>query len=114
MLRAKLSDVAPGGSYAILSCPKGVERELVVAEAQKLLRDKYAFISIASIAFNLLLPLPIRLNVYENGTLICSAVTALALLAGGWLHQWPDLYQVTPAQIGTALCAPLQRTKPVS
>ena len=99
---AKLSDVAPGGEYAILPCPDGVDRELVVAMAKTLLREKYAFVSIASIAFNFL-PLPIRLDVHQNGTLICSAVVALCLLAGGWLHPWPDLYSVTPANIATVL-----------
>jgi hypothetical protein len=100
-----LDKVAPGGSYAILRCPAGVDRVKVVAMALSLQRTKYAFVSIASIFFNFLPWLPIRLDVRENGTLICSAVGALALLAGGWLHPWPDYYQVTPAQLATALAA---------
>lgn len=102
---ASLDKVAPGGEWAILPCPTGVDRLKVIAEAGHLNRIKYAFVSIISIAFNLL-PLPVRLNVHENGTLICSAVGALALLAGGWLKQWPDLYSVTPAELATALAAP--------
>lgn len=102
VLEAKLADVAPGGAIAILPCPNGISRELVVSEARALERDKYGFVSIVSIFFNLL-PLPIRLSVHENGTLICSAVGALALFNGGWEHQWPDLYSVTPAQLAAAL-----------
>lgn len=102
VLTSRLSDVAPHGYYAILPCPPGVDRTKVVAEAKALRRTKYAFVSIASIAFNLV-PWPIRLDVREDSTLICSAVGAFALLAGGWLQQFPDMYTVTPAQLAAAL-----------
>lgn len=48
---------------------------------------------------------PLRFVVPRTSTIICSAVAALALLAGGWLKQWPDLYQVTPARLAEALTA---------
>ncbi len=96
-----LDKVAPGGRIEIIACP-APNRSLVVAEALSLRRRRYGFVTIASILFNLA-PLPFRLDVQENGTLICSAVAAISLLAGGWLHPWPDLYQVTPAQLAIAL-----------
>ena len=105
VMRTTLDQVAPGGSFAILACPSGVARELVVDEALALIRTKYAFTSVISTFFNLL-PLPIRLDVRTQSTLICSAVCALALFNGGWERQWPDLYQVTPAELAVALLAP--------
>ena len=99
---AKLSDVAPGGTYAILPCPVGVDRAIVVREARALLREKYAFISIASIALKIIataLHIPFRLAIRDQSTLTCSAVVALSLFNGGWSMNVPDLYQCTPAEI---------------
>ena len=102
VIASALDEVAPGGYFAILPCPTGVSRRVVVAQAILLRRDKYAFVSILSIAFNFI-PLPIRLNLYQSSTLICSAVCAVSLHAGGWLYPWPDMYSVTPKQLAAAL-----------
>lgn len=103
---ATLDKVAPGGSYAILPCPTGVNRSLVVAQAEAYVKDAYAFIMIASIAMNILIPF-LHLYTMRANTLICSAVSALSLHAGGHIYKpWGDLYSVTPAQIATALSAP--------
>ncbi len=107
---AKLSSVAPGGSWAILPCPAGVNRRKVVSAAKGMLRERYAFLTIASIAMKIVarwLHVPFRFAVRDTSTLICSAVGAISLLAGGWLRAlgFSDLYQVTPAQIAVALVA---------
>lgn len=113
-----LNLVAPGGSYAILPCPVGVDREIVVREAKALLRTKYAFVSCVSVGFGILmhaLHIPFRLAVRDTSTLICSAVLYLALFNGGWDWNVPDAYNVTPAQIavevGNAALVAANRTK---
>jgi hypothetical protein len=106
VLRSALSDVAPGGGYAVLPCPRGVNRKLVVRQARDLLRTKYAFVSCVSVGFQLLMKrvhIPVRLAVMETGTIFCSAVSALCLHQGGYRKLWPDIYNVTPADIAAAL-----------
>ena len=73
-----------------------------------MLRTKYAFVSCVSIAMGIiarLLHIPLRFAVRDTSTLICSAVGAIALLAGGWLPVlgFSDIYQTTPAQLVVAL-----------
>lgn len=103
---AKLSEVAPGGSWAILRCPLGTDPDMVVEQAHGFVGWDYAFIVIGSLVVNIILPF-LRLQVQRSGTLICSAVSALSLHAGGYLDaSWTDLYAVTPAQIAIALSAP--------
>lgn len=103
---ARLADVAVGGSWAILPCPAGVDPDRVVDQADDFVGWDYAFVVIASLSINIVLPF-LRLQVQRSGTLICSAVSALSLHAGGYLERpWTDLYAVTPAQIAVALSAP--------
>jgi hypothetical protein len=64
---------------------------------------EYGFGSIASIVVTELSPRPVRFDFRRGGTWICSALGAEALRAGGWYHQWPDIYQVRPAQLYSAL-----------
>lgn len=108
--RAKLSAVAPGGYVGILRCPSDVDRSLVVAQAEALVDEHYAFLVIFSIAVNILVPF-LRVQVQRPGTLICSAVAAISLHLGGYRHPWPDLYAVTPAEIAVALSASTLKTE---
>ena len=62
---------------------------------------RYGFFTIASIITTLLMPKFI--NVMLPDTWICSALAAEGLRCGGYLHNWPDIYQVTPAQLYEAL-----------
>lgn len=92
----ELDDVAPGGSYTIVPTPaQNVAQQLAFLRAQ--VGEPYGFLTIASILVNLMLPKFI--DVELPGTWICSAVAAEALRAGGWLHNWPDIYEVSPAQL---------------
>ena len=93
---AELSSVAPGGSYAIVPLPAGVDQEKVLAFARSQVGYKYGFITVASIFLTLFTPRFI--NVMLPYTWICSAVGMESWRAGGFVHQWPDVYQVSPAQ----------------
>jgi hypothetical protein len=62
---------------------------------------KYGFLTIVSILFTLLSPRFV--NVMAPNTWICSAVVAEGLRFGGWYHPWPDIYQVAPDELWTAL-----------
>ena len=63
--------------------------------------QRYGFVSIVSLAVSLILPG--ALSLYKPGTWICSAVVAEALRFGGWYHQWPNVYQVVPSELYTAV-----------
>lgn len=102
----RLSTIAPGGAYVVVPSPcnniKGcvtTEDQLDFAIAQ--VGDKYGFLTIASIVVSLLLPRFI--NVMLPNTWICSAVAAESLRCGGWVHNWPNIYQVSPAQLWEAV-----------
>jgi hypothetical protein len=102
---ARLSTVAPGGYTAILRCPAGVDRYDVVGFATAAEGTAYGFFTILSITRTILTPGFIHLNFRRGGTYICSALCSFALLAGGWLHPWTDYYQVSPAELASALVA---------
>ena len=91
------SIVAPGGTYTIVPAPSAVDTAKQLAFLRAQVGQRYGFLTIVSIIASLLTPAFI--NVMLPNTWICSAVAAEALRAGGWLHNWPDLYQVNPAQL---------------
>jgi hypothetical protein len=93
----------PADHYMIVTLPPGVDRTDVLAFARAQVGVRYGFIDIASILFNLLTPRAIRIDIRRDGTLICSALGALSLLAGGWLHPIRDYYQCSPAELSEAL-----------
>ena len=100
--RTTIDQVAPGGSYVIKSCPKGVNRNKSVEYALTRQHDEYGVASIISIAFNLLTPYWLGLDFRKAGTLICSALVARSWEHGGW--DCPvDPFQISPAQIDMAL-----------
>jgi hypothetical protein len=101
--RAYVDAVAGGRPYVVLSCPPGVNRELVLAEADAQLGAEYGVLTIVSIAFNVLTPF--RIGLRADATWICSALGAWCLHRGGWGQQWPDVYSVTPADLVGALTA---------
>jgi hypothetical protein len=94
-----LSAIAPGGRFEILQLPAGAERCRVLSMARGEVGAHYGFVSIASIVATLLTPRPLRFDFRRGGTWICSALAGEALRAGGWFHQWSDIYQLTPAQL---------------
>lgn len=104
--RSTLDRVAPHGSFAVVACPTGVNRALVVEQALATVGDAYAFVVIASLIVNIFVPF-FHLQLSKPGALICSAVAALSLHAGGYIHpSFSDLYAVTPAQLAIAIAAP--------
>lgn len=42
-------------------------------------------------------------SVRRNGTWQCAALVAESLRFGGWLHDWPSVYTIYPAQLYEAL-----------
>jgi hypothetical protein len=85
----------------IVPLPAPLERAHVLAFARAQAGKHYGFLTIASIFFTLLSPR--FLNVMTAGTWVCSAVVAESLRFGGWYHDWPDIYQVAPDPLYTAL-----------
>lgn len=102
--KVRLQDVAPGRPLKIIPCPDGVDRQRAIDFANRCIGIKYGVLTIISIAFNILTPRPIRLDLRRDETLICSAMVARALEHGGW---WcpGDPFQISPAQIDLALGA---------
>jgi hypothetical protein len=98
---AKLSTVAPGGRYVVVSALPVADDESALNFARAQVGRRYGFLTIASIVTTVLLPKFV--NVMLPDTWICSALAAEALRCGGWVHNWPDVYQVSPAQLAEAL-----------
>lgn len=96
-----LASIAPGGTYEIVPLPPGVDRAKVLEFLRAQVGRPYGFLTIVSIVITLISPK--FLNVMLPDTWICSAVVAEGLRAGGWIHNWPDVYQVTPAQLSDVL-----------
>ena len=86
------------GDYVILEPPARVNRNKILAFTKAQLGSKYGILSILSIVTDILTPnwFP---SMRRKNTWICSAVTAESLRYGGWLHNFPDIYTVTPAQL---------------
>jgi hypothetical protein len=79
-----------------------VDISTLLAFAYAQVGDDYSFMSIGSAIFDIASP-----NWFPSlrmpNTWICSALVAEALRSGGWLHEWGDIYCVTPAQLYQAL-----------
>jgi len=100
--RAKLSSVAPGGYYEVVAPPSGINLADVVGFAREEVGAEYGFFSIASLVIDQISPKWFP-AFRRRDTWICSALAAEALRAGGWLHDWDDVYQVRPAQLRAAV-----------
>jgi hypothetical protein len=103
--RVRLSDVAPGGSFVIVSADsfrsidgRPIDRARILAEGNRRLGEEYGFVTIASEVVNLTTPRALRLDFRRPGSLICSAYAALMLHAGGAAID-VDLYNITPAEL---------------
>ena len=86
------------GSYTLVEPHPNHDRKAILAFARSQVGSRYGFFTIVSVMFDILSP-----NWFPSfrrpSTWICSAVTAEALRFGGWLHNWKDIYTVTPAQL---------------
>jgi hypothetical protein len=90
------------GDYIILEPPARVNRNKVLAFTKAQIGSKYGILSILSIVTDIISPNWFPAMRRKN-TWICSAVTGEALRYGGWLHNWADIYTITPAQLFDAL-----------
>jgi hypothetical protein len=99
----ELDSVCPGGFYTIVEQPQTVRVDDQLAFLVDQIGARYGFITIGSIVVNLILPQFISFQM--PSTWICSAVAAEALRVGGWRHNWPNIYQVNPAQLFEVLTA---------
>jgi hypothetical protein len=99
-----ISTIAPGGSYKIVPPPVDVLGSDVLLFAESQIGYPYGYLSIVSIALQIILPkwLPLP-RVRTNSSWICSALGAESLRCGGWVHDWPDIYSVVPSELYAAL-----------
>lgn len=98
-----------GGQYEIISLsafPRVVgtnqaweqDRQEILTMLRSQLGTKYGFLTILSIAFNVLTPKFIRVDFRRDGTWICSGLYAYGLLSGGGKITG-DVYQQFPAEL---------------
>ena len=99
----RLKDIAPHGQMQIATLPATVSRKRVLDFVRSQVSDPYGFLTILSIALDFILPQ--RIAIRKSGTWVCSALVGGALWYGGYpkAMTWPDLYQVTPADLYGAL-----------
>ena len=97
------------GEYVLVKPPVMVSAHKTVEFASLQVGHRYSFLSIWSIFFDILTP-----NWFpafrRDDTWICSSLVAESLRYGGYLHNWADIYTVTPAQLYEALCIDKKRT----
>jgi uncharacterized protein YycO len=74
-------------------------REQVVAASKNFVKDKYGFVTIISIAMELLTGIKIQFN--ASNSIICSAVVSQSLWAGGIIFD-RNPYQMMPADLASA------------
>ena len=84
----------------VVKCP-AADRAKVLAFANAEVGSTYGYLTILSIAISLIVPWFV--TVRQPGTWVCSALGAESLRAGGFLERWPDIYQVSPAQLYEAV-----------
>jgi len=98
----RLSSIAPGGEFRIVRLPAGVSRSKVLQFAHAQVGSRYGFLTIFSIAIDILTPFWVP-SFRTRNSWICSAVAQESLRCGGWLHSWGDVYLVTPSDLFMAL-----------
>ena len=96
---ALLSEVAPGGKYVTFAPPSEVDRKKLLAFCRAQVGSHYSLLTIMSIAVDTLTWnwVPALMNSYRESW-ICSGLVCEGLRYGGWLHDWVNLYLVTPQQ----------------
>jgi hypothetical protein len=85
----------------VTNLPPGCSHSLTLEFLRAQVGRKYGFLTIVSIFLTLLSPKFV--NVMAPDTWICSAVIGEGVRFGGWYHPWPDIYQVAPDQLWSAL-----------
>lgn len=93
----QLLSEATAGTYEVVPLPPQLTGNHAVGFARAQVGRKYGFVTIGSIVVTLFTPT--FFNVMWPGTWICSALGAESWRAAGWIHNWGDIYQVSPAQL---------------
>lgn len=107
VVRDLLSTIAPGGSYEIVTLPPGVIPSAVVAYARSQLGCRYGWLSVASVALQIIVPTWMHLpSLRSRKTWICSALAGECVAHGTWVWDTPDIYQVVPSELYAALAMP--------
>lgn len=104
---ARLDMVAPkGGKYVTMWPPQGVNRDRVLEFGKKQVGIKYSWLTILADAIDILTWnwVPALMNSYRPSW-TCSGLVMEALRYGGYLHEWTNIYQVTPQMGYDALTA---------
>ena len=93
------------GTYVTMAPPCDREKLLKFCRAQ--VGTRYSFLTILSIAFDILTWnfVPAFMNSYRQSW-ICSGLVCEGLRYGGWLHQFVNVYTVTPQQAFESLTKP--------
>jgi hypothetical protein len=99
--RRTLDQVSPGGTYEVVQPPSTTSRVRILAFARAQVGTPYGFFTILSEVCNTVSPQWMTFR--WTNSWICSALAAESLRFGGWLHNWPDIYQVTPSELYVAL-----------
>lgn len=100
---ACLSTIAPGGQYEEVIVPDAWDED-ILAFAKTQVGKKYGWLSIVSIAVQIILPRWLTLpSLRSESTWICSALAGESARVGGWLHDWPDIYRVVPSELYAAI-----------
>jgi hypothetical protein len=101
-----LREVAPGGSFTILTPPPSVDVEKLLEFCRSQVGIQYSILTIAALALDIVSWnwVPTFMNAHRPSW-ICSGLINEGLRYGGWLHQWTNIYTVMPQQGYDALTA---------
>jgi len=86
------------GEYVLVAPQPNHSRNDILDFARAQVGSRYGFLSIFSLVLDIASP-----NWWpafrRRNSWICSALVAESLRFAGWLHNWGDIYTVTPAQL---------------
>ena len=99
VIESPLKSVAPGGRYITLAPPIQCDRAKILEFAYSQVGTRYSILSDVAIGIDIVTWnwFPAFMNSYKR-TWNCSGLTNEALRYAGWLHQWINVYTVTPQQ----------------
>ncbi len=108
VIQADIKGVTRGsvltGEYLILSPPRNISTARLLRFARRQVGLEYGVLTIIAIAFDIVtwqwVP---SLRGARKSSWICSALGAESSRFGGWLHDFIDIYSVTPQQVLDAM-----------
>lgn len=97
VIETKLKDVAPGGRYITMPPPTECDRAKILAFNYAELGVRYSVLSDVAIGVDIVTWnwVPSLMNSYKR-TWNCSGLVNESLRYAGMLHQWINIYTVTP------------------